>query len=77
MEIIFQITKKRNSDLEKHSVIADGKIMMEVREGIEPEDVLFCRDLPSPFDCEELIKLVIDAVKKGEEVTIKCVEKTT
>ncbi|PCJ96643.1 MAG: hypothetical protein COA52_01170 [Hyphomicrobiales bacterium] len=58
-----------------HTVELNGSTMMRQSEGIEPEDVRFYRDLSSPHDCETLIKKVIEAVKKGEEIEIEYEER--
>jgi len=59
-----------DSTLETHSVICDGKTYLSQSEGIEPEDVLFCRDLCDPHDIEELLVKVWNAGKKGESICI-------
>ena len=76
MLITFK-TIKSNSEYEPrdcHKVLADGVEMMSACEGMEPEDVTFYRDLHSPFECEKLIKLVIEKVKAGEEITFQNIE---
>jgi len=42
---------------------------MDQIECMEPEDVRFTRDLTSPHECEDVIKLAIEATKTGEQVT--------
>lgn len=56
---------------ETHIVSVDGNTVVRQSDNIEPEDVRFYRDLESPFFVEKLIKDVIQAVKRGEEVAIK------
>jgi hypothetical protein len=73
MEIIFKTTVRGEEEFETQSIIVDNKTIMKVWEGMEPEDVRFCRDLPSPFDCKELIEMVIEAVKRGEKITFEYV----
>ena len=56
---------------ETHIVLDGDEELFRGSEGMEPEDALFHRELPDPFDCEILIRRVIKAVKDGEEVTIE------
>ena len=76
MEITFKTVKSdsKYEPRDSHVVLADGVEMMSAHEGMEPEDVSFGRDLQSPFQCEKLIRLVIEKVKAGEEVTFKDIE---
>ena len=78
MEKVFKTVKSKSEyePRDSHIVLADGKQMLSAHEGIEPEDVSFGRDLHSPFECEKLIKLVIEKVKAGEEITFTSVEVT-
>lgn len=70
MKITFKTVECGDSydPREEHIVLADGEEMFSGSEGMEPEDVQFCRDLHSPFDCLKLIKLVIEKTKSGEEI---------
>lgn len=61
---------------ETHAVLVDGKVWMEQYEGIEPEDVSFCRDLESPHSCERIIKAVISAMQDGDTIEIIHTEET-
>lgn len=76
MKITFknEISGDSYETYECHSVLVDGKEMLSHYEGIEPEDARFYRCLTSPFGCEAIIKKVIEAVKRGEEVEIEHVE---
>lgn len=60
---------------ERHVVLVDGKERMSQADWICPEDVRFYRDLSSPHDCEDVLKDVIAAVKRGEEVEFEYVTK--
>ena len=73
MEIVFRTITRDNQyePRDSHEILADGVKMMSAHEGLEPEDVLFCRDLHSPFECKKLIELVIEKTKAGEEITFK------
>ncbi len=75
MKITFKrVVGDSDEPSESHYVLADGKTMISAHEGIEPEDVQFCRDLSSPFDCRNLIELVIEKVKAGEEIVFEDIE---
>lgn len=76
MKITFKVVKSesRYEPSDCHIILADGKEMMSASEGMEPEDVQFCRDLHSPFECKKLIELVIEKVKSGEEIVFENVE---
>ena len=56
---------------EYHEVLLDGEYQFSGCEGIEPEDVMFCRDLPDPFDCDTLLKRVVEHVKGGGDVSFE------
>ena len=64
-------TSEYDDECEKHEVRLNGKRMFSGSEGICPEDVYFYRCMPDPFDCETLLKEVIQAVKEGKEVIIE------
>jgi hypothetical protein len=68
IEFETEISKGSWDTWETHRVKVDGKTFMSQSEGIEPEDVLFYRDLTSPHDCEAIINAVIAATKRGEEI---------
>lgn len=55
---------------ECHEVYLDGKLIMSQSEMLEPEDVLFGRDLSSPFEMESLIEQVHKRGLAGEELEI-------
>lgn len=70
IKFLTEKEKRDGEDQECHSIVVDNKTIMRQAEWICPEDVQFNRDLCSPHDCKELIEMVIEAVKKGEEVEI-------
>lgn len=71
MKITFKrLEDRRHNYIERarHEVWCDEKLMFSGNEGIEPEDVMFYRDLPDPFDCQTLLEKVVEHVKNGGEV---------
>lgn len=77
MKITFEINHGEGEHMEPaemRTVYLDGKEMFYGQEGICPEDAYFYRDMPDPFDCESLIKKVIEATKNGEEITFEYTE---
>lgn len=73
--IIKFVTEKSDGDcdhgIERHTVLVDDVEFMSQFDWICPEDVKFFRDLSSPHDCKDVIKAVIAAVKRGEEIKFK------
>ena len=72
MRIVFrdEDLSDKWDDKHVHSILVDGKEMISQSDAIEPEDVRFYRDLTSPHQCENIIRLVIDAVRNGEEIEL-------
>ncbi len=72
MKIEFRTRKRKHDPYdehgERHIVFVNGQQMMSQSENIEPEDCRFFRDLSSPFDCQNILEMVITAVKNGEEI---------
>ena len=69
MKITFKLFREKDLwGFRKHVVLVDDVIMMSQSEMMEREDVVFHRDLSSPFDCKRLIEVVIEKVKLGEEI---------
>lgn len=53
-----------------YGIKTDFGYRLYASEGMEPEDVRFCRDLPDISTVKYLLTEVIAAVKRGEEVEI-------
>ena len=71
MNIVFRKTRYTSDPCEpkeSHAIVVDGKVMMGQCDWICPEDVRFYRDLTSPLEAEDIIKLAYIAGKQGEEV---------
>ena len=54
---------------ERHLLYVDDIEKMNQIECMAPEDNRFHRELASPHECEDVIKLAIFATKIGEQVT--------
>ena len=60
---------------ESHSILMDGREIITISEGMEPEDVRFGRDLESPHQIEGFLLALIEAAQSGNAITIEHTEK--
>ncbi len=77
MKITFLTERKSDDDYygEKHSILVNEKAFISQRESMEPEDVLFCRDLSSPHQIKPVFLKIIEAIKNGETIEFEEIEK--